>query len=383
MDAQSYLQTIMPTREMVSHFVTPHDSSTIIPEHLGNIMCNNAKSTFDPELGWVLCDGVRGAGVDGSLGYYAYDNDGSRRVVNFPHSPCRIHTYGNSFTHCDQVSNGETWQEYLAAHIQEPVKNFGVGGYSAYQAYRRMRKTEAQTPAEYILLNIWDDDHFRNLDAWRSIRMGRQGRFTLPHLRVNLSQQTCEEIENLCKTPEEVYNLCDLDWVLQTFKDDPMLQTTLARKHASREAAQAMAIGLGAPSQMGNAQSDAERYQLHTEAALLATRHVVNLTEQFVQENGKKLMIVLSFSRKSVADALSGTPLFDQTFLDWLQDKEYPVIDLRNAFKTDYATSNTDINSYLDRFYNGHHTPWGNFFFAWTIKNQICNWLSPKPLPYL
>ena len=34
---------------------------------------------------------------------------------------------GDSFTHCDQVSDGETWQEFLASHIREPVKNFGVG----------------------------------------------------------------------------------------------------------------------------------------------------------------------------------------------------------------------------------------------------------------
>jgi hypothetical protein len=46
---------------------------------------------------------------------------------------CRVHTYGDSFTHCDQVSDGETWQEFLAAHLQEPVKNFGVGGYSVFQ----------------------------------------------------------------------------------------------------------------------------------------------------------------------------------------------------------------------------------------------------------
>jgi hypothetical protein len=45
---------------------------------------------------------------------------------------CRINTYGDSFTQCHQVSDGETWQEYLAAHLGEPVRNFGMGGYGAY-----------------------------------------------------------------------------------------------------------------------------------------------------------------------------------------------------------------------------------------------------------
>ena len=213
MDAKAYLESIMPTREMVDHFVGSQDASTEIPVNLGGIMCNNAKSTFDPELGWVLCDGMRRGSVDGSQGFYAYEGDGARRVVNFPERECRVHTYGNSFTHCDQVSDGETWQEYLAAHLQEPIRNFGIGGYSVYQAYRRMRKVEAEHPAEYIVLNVWDDDHFRNLDAWRSIRMGRQGRFTLPYIRANLEAGTCEEFENICPTAEELYQLCDPEWV--------------------------------------------------------------------------------------------------------------------------------------------------------------------------
>ena len=88
---------------------------------------------------------------------------------------------------------GRHGREYLAAHLLEPVRNYGIGGHSVYQAYRRMLIVEREYPAEYVILNVWDDDHFRNLDAWRSIRMGRQGRFTLPHLCVNLESRTVEE----------------------------------------------------------------------------------------------------------------------------------------------------------------------------------------------
>ena len=133
------------------------------------------------------------------MGFYSYEADGARKVINHADKTCRIHTYGNSFTHCDQVSDGETWQEYLAAHLQEPVENFGIGGYGVYQAYRRMLKVEKEHPAEYIILNVWDDDNFRNLDAWRTIRSGRKAPcgYTLPHLRVDLSRDTVEERENL------------------------------------------------------------------------------------------------------------------------------------------------------------------------------------------
>lgn len=243
-----------------------------------------------------------------------------------------------------------------------------------------MRKVEAEHPAEYIVLNVWDDDHFRNLDAWRSIRMGRQGRFTLPYIRANLEAGTCEEFENICPTAEELYQLCDPDWVWEMFRDDPILHAVMARKGESEEAVVAMIKGLGA--ERSNAESDAELYGLHTEAALLATRHVVMLTEQFVEEHNKKLMVVLSFGQRSVANALAGKPLFDQTFLDWLQDKEYPVVDLRDTFREEFARYKVDIAAYLEPMYIGHHTPRGNFFFAWALKDRMCDWLDPKPLPY-
>ena len=379
-EAKHYLRSITPTREMVDHFAKRHDASVEVPQELGGIMCNNAKSTYDAELGWVLCDGYRGGSVDGSRGFYAYEpQDGARRVANFPERECRIHTYGNSFTHCDQVSDGETWQEYLAAHFQEPIRNYGIGGYSVYQAYRRMRVTEARHPAEYIILNVWDDDHFRNLDAWRSIRMGRQGRFTLPHLRVNLEAETCEERENLSETAEDLYRLCDEDWVWDTFADDPVLRAVMARKGSGDARAAMEAFGA---SDLANSGSDAVVYQAQTEAALYATRYVVEQTKAFCEANGKKLLVLLSFSSRSVKQALTDEPLFDQKFLDWLGTTDLNWLDLRDAFRQDFERHQVSVDDYLKPFYIGHHTPRGNFFFAWAIKDRLVSWLDPSPLPY-
>jgi len=76
---------------------------------------------------------------------------------------CRINTYGDSFSRCHQVSDGETWQKYLAGHLGEPIRNFGMGGYGVYQAYRRMlREERTDHAAEYLILYIWDDDHIRS-----------------------------------------------------------------------------------------------------------------------------------------------------------------------------------------------------------------------------
>ena len=144
--AREYLSSIILSRQRVEDFITgqygPRDKRP------GEIF------QYDSELGWVHHEAIGSTGVDGSKVFYNYESDGARKVINFPDKSSRIRTYGNSFTHCSQANNNETWEEYLAAHIQEPVRNYGVGGYSVYQAYRRMLKVEKQTSGGYIILNI-------------------------------------------------------------------------------------------------------------------------------------------------------------------------------------------------------------------------------------
>ena len=120
----------------------------------------------DAELGYIHRDRDLVEGIDGSVCTYRYDTKtGARVSIAHAEKPCRINTYGNSFTSCEQVSDGETWQEQLASHLGEPVRNFGIGGYSVYQAYRRMRREEARNPAGLIVFNIFDDDHFRSVEG--------------------------------------------------------------------------------------------------------------------------------------------------------------------------------------------------------------------------
>jgi hypothetical protein len=171
---------------------------------------------YSSEFGWLLRNARFQDGIGGSRSIYTYGAMDERVTIHYKDQPCRVNTYGNSYTQCHQVSDGETWQEVLAAHLQEPIRNFGVGGWSVYQAYLRMLKEEKRAPAEFIIFNIYDDDHFRNLDSWRNIRVSKHAQFiepTLPYIAVNVKEERFEERPNVCPTPESVYSLCDLDWV--------------------------------------------------------------------------------------------------------------------------------------------------------------------------
>ena len=56
-------------------------------------------------------------GIDRSATLSTVGPAGARTSFMYAGKKCRINSYGDSFTQCHQVSDGETWQEYLAAHL--------------------------------------------------------------------------------------------------------------------------------------------------------------------------------------------------------------------------------------------------------------------------
>ena len=94
------------------------------------------------------------------------------------------------------------------------------------------------------------------------------------------------------------------------------------------------------------------------------------------------VVLILSFGRGNMVHALQGDPQFDRTLTDWLRTKPYPVIDMRDVFARQYRTYRGDARSFLKPYYNGHHTPAGNFLSAWAVKSAVVEWLDPPPLPY-
>jgi hypothetical protein len=381
--AKEYLFSIMPSKEMAKNFIAGPQE----PEGLSK----DEGFMYDPQLGWVHCAAIRNHGVNNTKAFYNYEPDGARVIVNCRGKTSRIHVYGNSFTQCIQVNDGETWPEYLAAGFQEPIRNYGVGAYGVYQAYLRMLKVETKNPADYIILNIWEDDHYRSLDAWRPIRFGKvlPYGFTQPYLRVDAQANICRKFENPLKEPKDVYKLCDKDYVWQTYKDDPILKSVLSiyrEGDVSRALDKPASVSVGIPVDERVKRDIAEKVtEIHTKQALYASENILEWTEEFVKKTGRHFILMLSYSRRSMASELAGKPRFDQSFMEWLKGKSYPVIDTRDAFTADYKNSKLDIDAYLDPFYvgkTGHHTPLGNYFTSLFLISRLTKILDPLPLPY-
>ena len=381
---REFLSSLIPTREEVETFLDPRRPNW---------------ATFDPELGYTLRDNILKDGVDGSRTITSYQKTGERTMISYAHRPCRINTYGDSFTQCHQASDGETWQEYLAAHLGEPIRNFGIGGYGTYQAYRRMLREEA-TPrsAEFVILNIWDlDDYMRSIDAWRWLRIAPWFRANYlghlymfhanPWVHVRLGQGGgLVEKKNDFNTPESLRNLSNLDYVYEHFKDDLVVNLLAAQAgvaQVNRSELEGLAKTLNVKADFTSAEATAEAARaVHIEYALRAGMRVIEKAEAFAEAKKKKLMVLLSFGEHSVAQACEGRPRFDQSVLEFLRAKSIPFVDSLARHVEDFQSFKLTPQAYVKRYYIGHYNPCGNHFFAFAIKDPLVRWLEPKPQAY-
>jgi hypothetical protein len=357
-------------------------------------------AVFDKELGYKLKTCILKDGIDGCSTVASYDQTGERRLINYRGKHCRINTYGNSFTQGHQVSDGETWQEYLAAHFGEPIRNFGVGGYGVYQAYLRMLSQEISTGSPYVILNIWSDDHYRSIDSWRWIRIEdfrtdfRKNNPNMFHanpwsyIRLDEKTKNFKEIRNPYPDPEELYKLCDEVYVWENFKDDLIVQLELAKKglqfniNVLKEACDLLGMKYDFSSKEKSLET---ANNLHTEYALKASMYVVKKATDFALSENKKLLIILSYSAQDVYRSCCGFERFDGKFIKFLKNNNIAYIDTLNKHIEDFSKFRLNPEQYTERYYIngvGHYNPSGNHFFAFSIKEELINWLTPKPFTY-
>ncbi|HEY8787607.1 MAG TPA: hypothetical protein VIM10_00520 [Actinopolymorphaceae bacterium] len=365
---------------------------------------------FDGLTGYVPSDIVIRDGVDGAYTLNSYEDLGpaaaadpshrpiARRMINYRDQNCRVNTYGDSFTQCHQVSDGETWQEALAAHLGEPIRNFGVGGYGVYQAFCRMRAIElASHGTEFVVLNIFDDDHVRNVDAARWFRistfrtaMGDGLRPMLhanpwAHLRIDRSTGTFVEHPNLLSTPDSLYSLCDPDFLVDTFGQDPVVVLDCLSRGLDVDDVtplEELAEVIGHPTDLRSGDVATAAGDLLLAYGLASTLATMAMVRSLIAQRGKRLLVMLSYSSESVIDALEGQPRFDQVLLDDLSVHGDTVADGLAAHVRDFASFSLAPAQYCRRYFNGHYTPTGNQFFAFAVKDALVDWLDPTPIAY-
>lgn len=130
-----------------------------------------------PELGWSIIP-------NGAFGDYQANSQSLRADSDFtlvPNDKIRIATFGDSFVHCDEVSNDQTWQEHLnRINAKLETMNFGVGGYGMDQAYLRYLEDGRPFKPDIVLIGFMTENPTRNMSIFRP--------FYLPHSMLPLSK---------------------------------------------------------------------------------------------------------------------------------------------------------------------------------------------------
>jgi hypothetical protein len=352
---------------------------------------------FDPELGYILGNYLPQDGMDKSATISTVQTNGARTSFMYAGKKCRINTYGDSFTQCHQVSDGETWQEYLAGHLGEPVRNFGMGGYGVYQAYRRMvREERSDHGVEYVIFYIWGDDHIRSLlrcrhaiiFRWWDDQGGRMFHNNFwPNIEMDLRTGQFVERENLLPTREALYQMTDPQRMVDLLQDDLALQLFAFKlgliRDLDRQPIRKLAACLNFPidwSQEATLRSQAD--QLLDRYSLRATRFVLEKVREFTRQNGKRLLVVLFDPGRVLPQLVQGRPRYDQEIVDFLQENGFTYFDMNVVHAEDFKSFRLTYEQYRQRYFIGHYSPSGNHFFAYSIKNKVVEWLDPKPITY-
>lgn len=169
-------------------------------------------SDFDPLTGWtILPKGVASGASANAAGFRAdreYSPTPSKGIF-------RISTYGDSFTHCDEVDNHETWQHHLERKVDGvEALNFGVPGYGPDQALLRYRQFRDRYRSDVVLIGVFTENINRIVNVFRPFYYTHTNlpltkpRFVLTDSGLRLMEnptKTREEYRKLLESPEEFW----------------------------------------------------------------------------------------------------------------------------------------------------------------------------------
>ena len=374
-------------------------NSAVPKEELDIFLNKNSWAQFDPEVGYTLGNYMPHDGIAKSFTLSTVMHDGKRTNAVYTDKPCRINTYGDSFTHCHQVSDAETWQEYLAGHLGEPIQNFGMGGFGIYQAYRRLiRREKVDKDSKYVMLYMWGDDYVRSVFRCRYATYYKHwndyggymfhGNFW-SNIEMDLDTGKLVEKENRIAVKEDVYKMSDPDFMYDNLKDDLMVQlhllsSDMVNSDVDTKGLKTLAQILGLPEM----DFSSPEKMIKTATALKnkysfeATKYILKKTDAFCKDHDKELLLIHFDPYGVFKSMVRGEPRYDQEIIDFIQSNTYRFFDMNKVHLEDFKNFNLTLDDYMKRYFNGHYTPSGNHFFAYAIRNTIVDWLNPKPITY-
>lgn len=326
-------------------------------------------SIHNPIMGW----GIKPYGVWQET--YRANSKGIRGNREYPVDPpdgiIRISTFGDSFTHCDDVKNEDTWQEQLSsADPRLEVLNFGVGGYGLDQAFLRYKEEGITYHSHIVFIGFMDENIKRLVNIYRP--------FYYPGIPLT-KPRFCIQGDNLVLLQNPLARLNDSRMLLSKPKEilDKLGKNDFHYQCSIKEgpfdfspSVRLSKMGYHFVYQKYLELSDKSIfrkgfYNPESEAFKIGTK----LFDEFyctAQKNSSLPVIVLFPNKQDVERYLSHHIKIYAPLTQYFDSQGYRYIELLQAFDEYHTQSN------VDNLFNGYHySPLGNLIVAKFILNYL------------
>ncbi len=322
---------------------------------------------FDNATGWTIQSNGRykelyqanSAGIRADR-EYGYD---------IPEGVVRICTFGDSFTHCDDVGNDSTWQVFMESSMPNlEVLNFGVGAYGLDQAYVRYRNKGRRYKTDFVFIGFMPENIFRMVNTFRAFYQADTG-LPLSKPRFVLHE------DGIVLLPNPLPSLADYRALLE----DPKAQTSKMGVHdyfyLQRYTSGILDLSPGmrlfkmimervAMYFSGNEPIKKGVYNESSEA-FEVTLKVFDLFYRSCQEHATPVILVFPYMG-NMQQALRNGPKEYAPLLEYFDTKGYRYIDLMDAFEPELRQGN------LDELFAGlHYSARANRIVAAHVLNYI------------
>jgi hypothetical protein len=286
---------------------------------------------FDPDLGWTVRP-------NGKKPLYRANSQGLRGTREYALQPApgvvRIATFGDSFTHCDGVRTGGSWQEQLEA--QAPgfeMLNFGVPGFEPGQAFLRYRKEGQRFHPHIVLIGSMSENIKRAVNTYRPFYFPRSG-IPLAKPRFALRRGELVLVENPIRSLEGYRELLrDPESVLPRMGEDDFFYQTNSRRSRLDVLPSVRFIRVVADEYFHEPIYENGVYNTRSEAYEVLVA-VLDAFYRQVLDDGSLPVIVLFPERRDVVRVQrDGRPVTYQPLVKHLRRAGYRVIDVMEGFE--------------------------------------------------
>lgn len=336
---------------------------------------------IDPITGWSIR-----TGDSHKWAAYEANSNGIRASRNYdkekPSGITRISCNGDSYTFGAEVSNGETWPDYLQDKLSGnyEVINFGVPGTGLVQSYLRYKEIAQAYESDIVIIGFMSNNIQRNLNAFRPFLVPETG-FPLakPYgtldedKRLVLNPPPLKSVEDYQKLLDDTYTI-----LRQIAQKDYYVRDKFVEQPTSRFPSHRVWIYLSSRTKIDDniklmlkksnpyKKKRAEPYKPDGYAIKIAAP----LFEKYanaVKAVSAKPIVVIFPNALDIRDSNRGKPVRYEILKNILREKNIETVDVLELFRDTYGETIP-----LEKIYRrAHYNPETNLLIAEHLTDFI------------